>query len=178
LHSRLQGHPHIKTPGVEISSGSLGQGLGVANGCALGLRLNKSDARVYVCMGDGELQEGSVWESAMTSGHRKLDNLCAWVDYNNLQIDGNVEDIKGVAPLADKFKAFRWNVIEINGHSIEEHLKAFKLARETKGKPTVIIAHTIKGKGVSFIENKVEWHGVAPNQEQLKQALKELEEVK
>lgn len=179
LHSRLQGHPHcLKTPGVEISAGSLGQGLGVANGTALGLRLDKSNARVYVCMGDGELQEGSVWEAVMTSAHRKLDNLCAWVDYNNLQIDGKVEDVKGIAPLPEKFKSFNWNVIEIDGHSIEEHLKAFEVARETKEKPTVIIAHTIKGKGVSFMEDKVEWHGLAPNKEQLEQALKEVEESK
>ncbi|MFH1825066.1 MAG: transketolase [Candidatus Firestonebacteria bacterium] len=176
LHSRLQGHPHcLKTPGVEISAGSLGQGLGVANGCALGLRLDKSNARVYVVMGDGELQEGSVWEAVMTSAHRKLDNLCAWVDYNNLQIDGRVEDVKGLAPLPEKFRAFNWNVIEIDGHSMEEHLRSFKSARDTKGKPTVIIAHTIKGKGVSFMEDKVEWHGVAPNKEQLDLALKELD---
>lgn len=175
LGSRLQGHPHsLKTPGVEISSGSLGQGLGVANGCALGLKLDGVDSRVFVVMGDGELQEGSVWEAVMTSAHRKLDNLCAWVDYNNLQIDGSVEDVKGIAPLADKFKAFKWHVIEIDGHSISAHLKAFKEARETKNKPTVIIAKTIKGKGVCFMENKAEWHGVAPNKEQLEAALKDL----
>ncbi|MFH1073917.1 MAG: transketolase [Candidatus Firestonebacteria bacterium] len=175
LHSRLQGHPHsAKTPGIEISAGSLGQGLGAANGAALGLRLEGSDSRVFCIMGDGELQEGSVWEAMMTSAHRKLDNVVAWVDYNNLQIDGNIEDVKGLAPLAEKFRAFNWHVIELDGHSIEAHLKAFKEARATKGKPTVLIARTIKGKGVCFMENKAEWHGVAPNKEQLEAALKDL----
>ncbi|OGF47402.1 MAG: transketolase [Candidatus Firestonebacteria bacterium RIFOXYA2_FULL_40_8] len=175
LHSRLQGHPHsAKTPGIEISAGSLGQGLGAANGAALGLRLDGSDSRVFCIMGDGELQEGSVWEAIMTSAHRKLDNVVAWVDYNNLQIDGTIEDVKGLAPLAAKFKAFNWHVINVDGHSIEAHLKAFKEARATKGKPTVLIAKTIKGKGVCFMENKAEWHGVAPNNEQLEAALKDL----
>ncbi len=175
LHSRLQGHPHmLKTPGVEISAGSLGQGLGVANGTAMGLKMDGSDSRVFCVMGDGELQEGSVWEAIMTSAHRKLDNVVAWVDYNNLQIDGKVEDVKGVSPLVEKFRAFNWHVIEIDGHSIEETLKAFKEARGTKGKPTMIVARTEKGKGVCFMENKPEWHGVAPNKEQLEEALKGL----
>ncbi|MEI7905295.1 MAG: transketolase [Candidatus Firestonebacteria bacterium] len=175
LGSILQGHPHmLKTPGVEISGGSLGQGLSVANGTAMGLKMDKSDSRVFCIMGDGELQEGSVWEAIMTSAHRNLDNVVAWIDYNNLQIDGKLDDVKKLAPLPDKFKAFNWHVIEIDGHSLEETLKAFKEARETKGKPTVIIARTIKGKGVCFMENKAEWHGVAPNKEQLEAALKEL----
>ena len=175
LGSMLQGHPHmLKTPGIEISAGSLGQGLSVANGTAIGLKLDKSDSRVFCIMGDGELQEGSVWEAIMTSAHRNLDNLVAWVDYNNLQIDGKLDDVKKMSPLPEKFKAFNWHVIEIGGHSIEETLKAFKEARETKGKPTVIIAHTVKGKGVCFMENKPEWHGVAPNKEQLEAALKDL----
>ncbi len=175
LHSRLQGHPHSeKTPGIELSAGSLGQGLGAANGAALGLKLDGSDSRVFCILGDGELQEGSVWEAIMTAAHRKLDNVLAWIDYNNLQIDGNVEDVKGIAPLAAKLKAFNWHVIEIDGHSIQAHLAAFKEARATKGKPTVIVAKTIKGKGVCFMENKAEWHGVVPNKEQLEDALKGL----
>ncbi len=173
--SRLQGHPHrLKTPGVEVSSGSLGQGLSVANGLALGARLRSLDIRVYCLMGDGELQEGSVWEAAMSAGHFGLDNVTAMVDYNNLQIDGPVEDVMGLAPLAEKWRSFRWHVIEIDGHSLPAVLGAFDEAEATRGKPSVIIARTVKGKGVSFMENATGWHGLAPNDEQLAAALKEL----
>ncbi len=171
----LQGHPDSKsTPGVEISTGSLGQGLSIANGIALGLRLNKSDARTYVLLGDGEVQEGMVWEAAMTSAHYKIDNLCAILDRNGLQIDGAVEEIMSIEPLADKWKAFGWHVINIDGHRFEEILDAFEAAKEVNGKPTIIIAKTVKGKGVSIFENKVKYHGAAPNDEELEQALKEL----
>jgi len=173
--SRLQGHPHrLKTPGIEMSSGSLGQGLSVANGLALAARLDHKSYRSYCLMGCGEVQEGSVWEAAMAAAHYKLDNVCAIIDYNQLQIDGHVEKVKGIAPLPDKWRAFNWNVIEVNGHSISELIDAFKKARETKGKPSILIAHTIKGKGVSFMENKPEWHGVVPTKEQTELALKEL----
>lgn len=173
--SRLQGHPHrLKTPGVEVSSGSLGQGLSITNGMALGARLCGLDSRFFTLMGDGELQEGSVWEAAMSAGHFKLDNVCALVDYNNLQIDGSVESVMGIAPLADKWTAFRWHVIQIDGHDLQQVLDAYQEARQTKGKPTVIIARTTKGKGVSFMENAAGWHGTAPNKEQAEKALNEL----
>lgn len=172
----LQGHPdRLTTPGVEMSTGSLGQGLSIANGIALGLRLRKIKSKVYVLMGDGELQEGQVWEAAMTSSHYKLDNLCAIVDYNGLQIDGFVKDIKSIEPLRKKWDAFGWHTIEINGHEIYEIINALHRADRIKEKPTVIIAHTIKGKGVSFMENKVEYHGVSPTKEELERALLELE---
>ncbi|MEK6646576.1 MAG: transketolase [Candidatus Firestonebacteria bacterium] len=178
LGSRLQGHPHrLKTPGIDMSSGSLGQGLSVANGLALASKLDQKSYRAYCLMGCGEVQEGSVWEAAMAAAHYKLDNICAIIDYNQLQIDGHVEKVKGIAPLADKWRAFNWNAIEVNGHSIPELIDAFKKARETKGKPSILIAHTIKGKGVSFMENKPEWHGVVPTKEQTELALKELEVV-
>jgi transketolase len=171
----LQGHPDSKsTPGVEISTGSLGQGLSIANGMALGLRLEKKDARAYVLLGDGEVQEGMVWEAAMTSAHYKIDNLCAICDRNGLQIDGAVDDVMGIEPLADKWEAFGWNVINIDGHRFEEILGAYEAARETRGKPTIIIARTIKGKGVSIFENKVKYHGLAPSDEELEQAFREL----
>ena len=171
--SICQGHPHsLKCPGVEISSGSLGQGLGVAVGTALGLRLDGSASRVYCIMGDGEQQEGSVWEGAMAAGHYHLDNLVAIVDFNRLQIDGEVEAVMNIRPLGDKYRAFNWNVIECDGNSVSALLEAFKAARECHGKPTVLIAHTIKGKGVSFMENVASWHGIAPkSREQLDQAL-------
>lgn len=173
--SRLQGHPHrLKTPGVEVSSGSLGQGLSVANGIALGARLRSTGVRAYCLMGDGELQEGSVWEAAMSAGHFGLDNVTAIVDYNNLQIDGPVEKVMGLAPLADKWRAFRWHVIEIDGHHLPQVLAAYDEAMTSKGRPSVIIARTIKGKGVSFMENAAGWHGLAPNDQQLAAALKEL----
>lgn len=171
----LQGHPDSKsTTGVEISTGSLGQGLSIANGMALGLRLDKRDARVYALLGDGEVQEGMVWEAAMTSAHYKIDNLCAILDRNGLQIDGAVEEVMSIEPLSDKWKAFGWNVINIDGHRFEDILAAFEAAKNVKGKPTIIIAKTVKGKGVSIFENKVKYHGVVPNDEELEQALKEL----
>lgn len=175
--SPLQGHPCSRLlPGVEISTGSLGQGLSVSNGIALGLKLDNLTARVYCLLGDGEIQEGQIWEAAMTAAHYKLDNLCAIVDLNGLQIDGPVSKVKAIEPVSSKWNAFGWNVIEIDGHNIEEILNSLDEAEKKKGKPTVIIAHTIKGKGVSFFEGKVEYHGIAPTQEELKEALKELGE--
>lgn len=175
MNCMLQGHPDSKsTPGVEISTGSLGQGLSIANGMALGLRLNKNHARVYVLMGDGEVQEGMIWEAAMTAAHYKIDNLCAILDRNGLQIDGAVEEVMNIEPLTDKWKAFGWHVINIDGHRFDRILDAFKTAKEVKGKPTIIIAKTVKGKGVSIFENKVKYHGLAPNDQELEQALKEL----
>ena len=176
--SPLQGHPDMKKiKGVEISTGSLGQGLSVANGMALASRLQNIPYRVYVAMGDGELQEGQVWEAAMTSAQYKLDNLTAFVDYNNLQIDGNVSDIMNVASVEDKFKAFGWHVISIDGHNFEEILKAIDEAKQTKGKPTMIVANTIKGKGVDFMENVCGFHGVAPTEEETKRAIEQLEKT-
>ncbi|GED15702.1 transketolase [Aneurinibacillus migulanus] len=175
INSRLQGHPSKKMlPGVEQSTGSLGQGLSAANGMALAARLDKRDYRVYALLGDGEIQEGMVWEAAMAAGHYKLDNLVAILDYNHLQIDGNVEDIMNVGPVADKFRAFNWHVIEIDGHNLEEIISALDEAKTVKGMPTFIVAHTVKGKGVSYMENACGWHGTAPNAEQLAQALEEL----
>ena len=176
--SILQGHPDMKKiSGVEISTGSLGQGLSVANGMALASRLQNIPYRVYVAMGDGELQEGQVWEAAMTSAQYKLDNLTAFVDYNNLQIDGNVSDIMNVASVEDKFKAFGWNVLTIDGHNFQEILDAVEKAKECKGKPTMIVANTIKGKGVDFMENVCGFHGVAPTEEETKRAIEQLEKT-
>ncbi|MEW6162495.1 MAG: transketolase [Nitrospirota bacterium] len=176
LGSPLQGHPCSRAlPGVEISTGSLGQGLSVSNGIAIGLKMENLSSRVYCLLGDGEIQEGQVWEAAMTAAHYRLDNLCAIVDLNGLQIDGLVSKVKAIEPVASKWSAFGWNVIEIDGHNLEEILNAFDEAETVKGKPSVILAHTIKGKGVSFFEGKVEYHGVAPTQEELERALKELE---
>ena len=176
--SILQGHPDMKKiSGVEISTGSLGQGLSVANGMALASRLQNIPYRVYVAMGDGELQEGQVWEAAMTSAQYKLDNLTAFVDYNNLQIDGNVSDIMDVASVEDKFKAFGWNVLTIDGHNFQEILDAVEKAKECKGKPTMIVANTIKGKGVDFMENVCGFHGVAPTEEETKRAIEQLEKT-
>lgn len=171
--SPFQGHPHcLKLAGVEVSTGSLGQGLGIGVGQALALRLDGCDARVYVVMGDGEQQEGSVWEAAMSASHFRLDNLCAFVDKNGLQIDGRVEDVMNINPLAEKYRAFGWHAIEIDGHDMSQILDALAEARATKGKPTVIIGDTCKGKGVSFMENQADWHGVATkSREQLDQAL-------
>lgn len=177
LGSPLQGHPCSRLlPGVEISTGSLGQGLSVSNGIALGLKIDNLDSRVYCLLGDGEIQEGQVWEAAMTGAHYRLDNLCAIIDLNGLQIDGPVSQVKAIEPVRSKWLAFGWNVIEIDGHNIEEILNSLDEAEKVKEKPTVIIAHTIKGKGVSFFEGKVEYHGIAPTQEELKKALKELKE--
>ena len=177
LGSRLQGHSKKDSPpGIEISSGSLGQGLSISNGMALAARLDKKDYRVYCLMGDGETHEGQIWEAAMTAAHYKLDNICAIVDYNKLCIDGRVEDVMSLEPIAGKWQSFGFNVIEVeDGHDLGKLMDALDTAEKVKGKPSVILAHTIKGKGVSFAENKCEWHGVAPNKEQLKKALEELE---
>ena len=175
IGSPLQGHPCSRAlPGVEISTGSLGQGLSIANGIAIGLKMDNLNSRVYCLLGDGELQEGQVWEAAMTASHYRLDNLCAIIDLNGLQIDGPVSKVKAIEPVKDKWRAFGWHVIEIDGHDMNEILHALDEAERMKGKPTVIIAHTIKGKGVSIFEGKVEYHGVAPTQEELEMALKEL----
>ena len=176
LGSPFQGHPH-KGPvrGLEVSSGSLGQGLGIAVGNALALRADGNTARVFCLMGDGEQQEGSIWEAVMMAGHSKLGNLCAIVDKNRLQIDGSVEEVLGVDPLDEKYKAFRWNVITINGHSLPEILFAFKEAEKVKDKPTLIIANTVKGKGVSYMEDQAGWHGIAPrNPEEFEKAIREI----
>lgn len=173
--SRLQGHPDMKKlPGIEISTGSLGQGLSVANGMALNAKMFNENYRTYVILGDGEIQEGQIWEAAMTAAHYKLNNLCAFLDNNNLQIDGNVSEIMGVEPLDKKWEAFGWNVIKIDGHDFEQILSALDKARECKDKPTMVIAKTIKGKGVSFMENVCGFHGVAPTLEELERALAEL----
>ena len=172
----LQGHPDRGTPGIEVASGSLGQGLSVACGMSMAAKIDKKDTRVYCLMGDGELQEGNIWEAAMSAAHYKLDNLCGIVDYNHFQIDGRIEEIMNLAPLADKWKSFGWHVIQCDGHSIEELLKAFQEARTIKQKPTVIIAQTVKGKGVSFMEHVVDFHGRAPTNEEKDVALGELEQ--
>ena len=174
--SYLQGHPDKKhTPGVDMSSGSLGQGLSVAVGMALAAKMQGKDYRTYCLCGDGEIQEGQIWEAAMFAGHRKLDNLCVIVDNNNLQIDGTIEDVCSPYPIDEKFKAFNFHVININGNDFDEIDKAFAEARAHKGEPTAIIAHTVKGKGVSFMEDKAGWHGKAPNEEEYKIAMEELE---
>ena len=176
VDSRLQGHPSMKClPGIDISSGSLGQGISAACGMALGAKLKNADFRVYTILGDGEIEEGQVWEAAMYAAAKKLDNLVAFVDNNNLQIDGTVEEVNSPYPIPEKFAAFGWNVIEIDGHSYDDIEKALDDARACKGKPTAIIATTVKGKGVSFMENQVNWHGAAPNAEQYDVAMKELE---
>ena len=175
LHSPFQGHPHwLRLPGVEVSSGSLGQGLSIAVGMALAARIDGRQHKIFCLMGDGEQQEGSIWEAAMSASHFKLDNLCGIVDFNGLQIDGKVKDVMNVEPLAEKYRSFGWNTLEINGHDLREVGGAYENARRAKGKPTAIIARTVKGKGVSFMENNADWHGKAPNKEQLEQALKEL----
>jgi transketolase len=175
LGSKLQGHPQIGLAGVEISSGSLGQGLSIANGMAMGLKLDGIDSRVYCLMGDGETNEGQVWEAAMTASHYKLDNVVAIVDHNKLQIDGFCCEIKDMGPFLHKWKDFGWHAIEVDGHDVSKLMDALDEAEGTKGKPTVIVAHTIKGKGVSFVENKVEWHGIAPKKEEYEKAIAELE---
>jgi transketolase len=176
LNSRLQGHPErLLLPGIEISTGSLGQGLSVANGIAMGLRLKGSKSRVYCVIGDGELQEGQIWEAIQSAGHRKLDNLCAVLDRNRLQIDGEVEKIKHEEPIVDKLTAFGWNALRINGHDYTQILSAFDAASETKGTPTFIVADTVKGKGVSFMENNVDFHGKAANDDECRKALEELD---
>ena len=161
-------------PGVDASTGSLGQGLSIANGMALASKQDSEGVRVYCICGDGEIEEGQIWEAAMTSSHYKLDNLCLIVDNNNLQIDGAVSDVMNIYPIDEKFKSFGFEVINVDGHNIPELISAFEQAKKVKGKPTVIIANTIKGKGVSFMENEASWHGKAPNEEEYKQAMKEL----
>ena len=175
LGSRLQGHPQIGLPGVEISSGSLGQGLSIANGIAIADRMDGIKSKVYCIMGDGETNEGQIWEAAMTASHYKLDNVCGIVDFNKLQIDGFCCDVKGIEPFADKWKDFGWHVKEVDGHNFEELIKALDELDNVKGKPQIIIAHTVKGKGVSFVENKANWHGVSPKKAELEKALEELD---
>lgn len=175
LGSKFQGHPDMhKVPGIEMSTGSLGQGISAAGGMALANKLDNDPGRIYVLLGDGEIQEGIVWEALMSAAHYKLDNMVAILDHNGLQIDGKNEDVMTVAPVVEKFQAFGWNVIQIDGHDFEQILDAFRQARACKGKPTMIVAETIKGKGVSFMENNAGWHGKAPDEEQTKQALAEL----
>lgn len=175
ITSNLQGHPNMNdVPGVDMSSGSLGQGLSVANGMAISGKLDNKDYRVYCILGDGEIEEGQIWEAAMASNKYKLDNLCVIVDNNNLQIDGTIEEVMSSYPIDKKFESFGFNVITIDGHNMGEIKEAFENAKQTKNKPTCIIAKTIKGKGISFMENQAGWHGKAPNQEQYEQALKEL----
>ncbi|HHP51158.1 MAG TPA: transketolase [Moorella mulderi] len=177
LGSPLQGHPHCRyLPGVEVSTGSLGQGLAVGNGMALAARLDKRDYRIYVLLGDGELQEGMVWEAAMAASHYGLDNLTAIVDRNFLQIDGSTEQVMSLEPVEDKFRAFGWEARTIDGHDFPQILEALDWARRVKGKPAAIVAHTIKGKGVSFMENNPDWHGKAPKPEEVERALAELQD--
>lgn len=170
----LQGHPDRHTSGIEVSSGSLGQGLSVALGMSLAGKLDKKDYRVYCLMGDGEIQEGNIWEAAMAASHYKCDNLCAILDYNGFQIDGRVSEVMGIEPLAEKWRAFGWYVLEIDGHNMGSIHKAFDTAKKNKEKPTIVIAKTIKGKGVSFMENVVDFHGRAPSSDETKLAHKEL----
>jgi len=174
-NSRLQGHPDMKyVPGVDMSTGSLGLGISAACGMALSAKVNGKDYRVYTVIGDGESEEGQVWEAAMFAAHYKLDNLCAVLDFNGLQIDGPIADVIGPAPFAEKFRAFGWNVVEINAHDFEEIEAAFAEAEKCKGKPTLILAHSVKGKGVSYMENVCAWHGSAPKTEQYEIAIAEL----
>ncbi len=172
--SRLQGHVHTKVPGVEFSTGSLGHGLSVANGMALGAKMLKQDVNVYCLMGDGEIQEGSVWEAAMTAAHHKISNVCAIVDYNKVQENGPLEKIKAVEPLKAKWESFGWHVIDVDGHDLEQLMKALDDFDAEIGRPTVILANTIKGKGVSFMEGKYQWHGRAPKGEDFDKAMQEL----
>lgn len=176
--SHLQGHPNMdKTPGIDMSTGSLGQGISAAVGMALGAKLDNADYRVYTILGDGEIEEGQVWEAAMLAGNKKLDNLIAFIDYNGLQIDGSIEEVNSAYPIAEKFKAFKWNVIEIDGHDFDAIDKAVKAAHECSDKPTAVVMKTIKGKNVSYMENAVNWHGAAPNEELYNQAIGELKSV-
>lgn len=178
LGSYLQGHPDMKhIPGVDMSSGSLGQGISAAVGMALAAKLSKASYRVYTLVGDGELEEGQVWEASMFAGHRKLDNLVVIVDNNNLQIDGSLDEVCSPYPIDEKFAAFNFHVINIDGHDFDQLAAAFREARETKGRPTAIIAKTLKGKGVSFMENQAGWHGKAPNDEEYAVAMNDLEKV-
>jgi transketolase len=175
LGSSLQGHPQLGLSGLEASTGSLGQGLSIANGMAISAKLDKRPSRVYCLLGDGEINEGQVWEAAMTASHYKLDNLCAIIDYNKLQIDGMLCDVKDMLSLEAKWDAFGWHSVSVDGHDFGQIISAFDKAQTIKNKPVMIVAHTIKGKGVSFIENKAGWHGIAPKPAELERALKELE---
>ncbi len=178
LGSIMQGHPDMKNiKGVDMSAGSLGQGFSCACGMALAGKLDNKDYRVYTLIGDGESQEGQIWEAVMFGAHYKLDNLCLIIDNNGLQIDGKVEEVMNTMPYESKLEAFGWNVISIDGHNIEEILKAFEVAKSTKGKPTAIVAKTVKGKGVSYMENQAGWHGKAPNDDEYAQAIKELQDI-
>lgn len=175
IESNLQGHPDMKkVPGIDMTTGSLGQGLSVAVGMAIASKIDHEGYRVYCLVGDGEIQEGQIWEAAMSASKNKLDNLCIIVDYNKLQIDGNVEEVAGLVDIKEKFGSFGFNVIETDGHNIENLMNSFNSAKRKKGMPSVIIAHTIKGKGVPFMEGKVEWHGKAPSEEEYEQAINEL----
>ena len=177
LGSPLQGHPQMGLAGVEISSGSLGQGLSIANGIALGARIDNITTRVYCLMGDGETNEGQVWEAAMTAAHYKLDNVCGIIDFNKLQIDGFCCEVKDLGDYKHKWEDFGWKTIEVDGHDINGLMDSLDEAEKVKGKPTMIIAHTIKGKGVSFIENRAQWHGIAPKKEEYEKAVQELDEA-
>lgn len=175
INGKLQGHPDMnKVVGVDMTTGSLGQGLSVANGMALTSKMNHDGFRVYCLLGDGEIEEGQIWEAAMSSSKYKLDNLCAILDYNNLQIDGSIEEVKGLDNIEGKFRSFGFNTIIVDGHNIEQLINAFNSAKITKEKPTIIIAKTIKGKGISFMENKTQWHGKAPSEEEYNLAMEEL----
>jgi transketolase len=175
IDSPLQGHPcSRKLPGVEISTGSLGQGLSIANGIALGLKLDQIPSRVYCLIGDGESQEGQIWEAAMTAAHYRLDNVCAIIDNNGLQIDGRCSEVKGIEPIVQKWEAFGWYVIDIDGHNMQSIVDAFDEAESVKGRPAMVVARTVKGKGICAFEDKVEYHGIAPTCEELECALKEL----
>ena len=186
--SYLQGHPNMnKIPGIDMSTGSLGQGISAAVGMAIGAKLDGKDYRVYTVLGDGEIEEGEVWEAAMLAGNRKLDNLTVFVDFNGLQIDGTIEEVNSACPIDEKFKAFNWNVITIDGHNLDEIENAVNVAKNTKGAPTCIVLKTVKGKGVSYMENQVKgvsfmennagWHGKAPNEEEYRIAMAELNEA-
>lgn len=177
LGSYLQGHPCIHIPGVDMSSGSLGQGISAAAGMAMGGKLDNRDFRVYALLGDGEIEEGQVWEAAMFAGFRKLDNLCVIVDNNNLQIDGPIDQVCSPYPIDKKFEAFNFHVINCDAHNFDELRAAFQEARQTKGMPTCIVVHSLKGKGVSFMENSVDWHGKAPNDEEYAVAMADLEKI-
>lgn len=175
INSKLQGHPDLnKTPGVDMTAGSLGMGLSAANGMAMSARLQNKSYRCYVIIGDGEANEGQIWEAAATAAHYKLDNLTAFIDINKLQNDGDTKDIKDMGSMKDKWEAFGWNTVEVDGHSFDELFSAIETAISTKGKPTAIICHTVKGKGVSFMENQIKFHGSSPDEEQYKLAIKEL----
>ncbi|MCQ9207296.1 MAG: transketolase [Omnitrophica bacterium] len=176
LGSPLQGHPQLGLQGIEISSGSLGQGLSIANGMALANRIDRINPKIYCIMGDGETNEGQIWEAAMTASHYGLSDVCGIVDFNKLQIDGFCCDVKGLEPYAKKWQSFGWHTLEIDGHDFKALINALDEADKVIDKPKVLIAHTVKGKGVSFIENRVEWHGIAPKKDELEKALTELNE--